>query len=283
MNDETHPADEDESREPPPAEMQDPEPKASDEAPVDEESPVTDEEEIELEDGLTLRLPPAQARKLRDGWLRQADYTRKTQELAERRKSFEADRQTVWSSTNEELEAFATLRTLEGQVEQLQQTNWAALQDPMQALKAHMHYQQVRDAASEARARYDSARKERLSSEQQNRARLVEEGRTILTRDIGWNDELKARLTDHALQRGLSRDDLADLEANPVAAMILKDAYEWAQHQTKTQAANRLTQAQQAKPAATVSARRAPPTGLDDRLSTDEWVRRRNDQVRKRG
>jgi hypothetical protein len=42
-----------------------------------------------------------------------------------------------------------------------------------------------------------------------------------------------------------------------------------------------LVAAQQVQPAASVKARGAPPAGLDDRLSPDEWVRRRNAQLRK--
>jgi hypothetical protein len=41
--------------------------------------------------------------------------------------------------------------------------------------------------------------------------------------------------------------------------------------------------AQQVQPAAVVKARGAPPAGLDDRLGADEWVKRRNAQLRKRG
>ena len=44
--------------------------------------------EVEI-DGKTYKLPP----ELKDGFLRQADYTRKTQELAEQRRRMEAERE----------------------------------------------------------------------------------------------------------------------------------------------------------------------------------------------
>ena len=255
---------------------------------LDADDAVEEDEEVDLGDDLKLTVPKSavqRLKELKDGALRQADYTRKTQELAETRRAFEAERQQVVQSTNEELEAFATLRSLHEQLAQFKSVDWNAWYDrnPAGASKAHIQYQLIRDAYAGAQVQLSNARNQRLSAEQQKTAQLVEQGRQVLSQEIGWNDEHKAKLTDHALQRGLSRDDLSDLEANPAAAKILHDAYQWHQHQQKTKAAQRHETAQKVQPAASVSARRAPPAGLDDRLDADEWVRRRNEQLRKRG
>lgn len=251
-----------------------------------------EDEEVDLDD-LKLKVPKDQAQKVREALLRQADYTRKTQELAEQRKAFETERQNVVQATNEELNAFAQASNLGQRLAAFQQINWNAWNQQAQTnfdydeqakiQAAWMEYQQVKDAHANAVGQLQNLQNQRVSTVQQETARRVEEGRQVLARDIGWNDELKAKLTDYALGQGLSRDDLADLEATPAAAKILRDAYEGHQARQKQQAANKHLQAQQAQPAATVSTRRAPPSGLDDRLSIDEWTKRREAQLAKKG
>src|SRR6476646_10025915 len=73
-----------------------------------------EEEEVELDD-LKLKVPKTAAEKLKalqEGNLRQADYTRKTQELAEQRKAFETERQTVQQASQAEIDALANVRAI---------------------------------------------------------------------------------------------------------------------------------------------------------------------------
>jgi hypothetical protein len=60
---------------------------ANDTALLDDQTDAPDEVEVEYE-GKTYCLPP----ELRDALLRQADYTRKTQEVAQARKALEAEK-----------------------------------------------------------------------------------------------------------------------------------------------------------------------------------------------
>jgi len=250
--------------------------------PIEAEPP--EDEEVELDADLKLKVPKDQAQKVREALLRQADYTRKTQELAEQRRAFEADRQNIQQATQEELGAFAQAAALGQQIAQYQKIDWAAWNDndPFEAQKAFMQFQQVKDAHQEAMNQLSHYQRQRVSRAQQESAQRIEQGRQQLEREIGWNDELKARLTDYALGMGLSREDLSDLEATPAAAKILRDAYEGHQARQKAQAAERHKTAQQVQPAATVRAKAAPVAGLDDRLGAEEWIRRRDAQVRKR-
>lgn len=244
------------------------------------------DEEIELEDGLKLKVPGSQAQKVREALLRQADYTRKTQELAERRKAFEAEQQQLGQATEAELNSYAVAQYAAAQIQQYRNVDWDAWNDhdPVAAQKAFMQYQRLKDTHSQALAQLQHLRGQRLSHAQQETARRIEEGRATLASDIpGWNDDLKARLIGFAAEHGFSRDELSDLEADPRVARVLHAAFEGSQASRKTQAANRHLQAQQVRPAATVGAKANPPRGLDDRLSPDEWVKRRNEQLRKRG
>src|SRR6478735_5451895 len=78
-----------------------------------------EDEEVELDD-LKLKVPKDQAQKVREAMLRQADYTRKTQEVAEERKALQAERQSMHQIGQAEFQAAAQLQNLDGQLAQYQ-------------------------------------------------------------------------------------------------------------------------------------------------------------------
>ncbi len=189
--------------------------------PIDEPE---EDEEFELDDDLKLTVPKTAAQKLRElkeGNLRQADYTRKTQELADQRKAFDTERQTIGDATQQELTLFAQASTLGQRLAAYQQVDWNAwnakaqadydLDEQAKISSAWMDYQQLKDRHGNAVGQLRQMETERRSKTQQETAKRIEEGRVELARDIGWNDDKKAKLTDYALAKGLSRDDLADL------------------------------------------------------------------------
>jgi hypothetical protein len=63
---------------------------------------------------------------------------------------------------------------------------------------------------------------------------------------------------------------------------LLHAAFQWHQHSENEKKAKTIQKQQEVTPAASVGKGKASPTGLDDRLSTDEWLKRRQAQVRKR-
>ena len=123
----------------------------SDEQPTDEQvsdnvddiEAVDDDEEIDYE-GEKYRVPP----KLKDAFLRMADYTQKTQEVAETRKAIEGERAAFEQERNlaaqsyqrqqANLQAYASLSALDGKLEQFGSVNWQQWsdQDPVEAQKA---------------------------------------------------------------------------------------------------------------------------------------------------
>jgi hypothetical protein len=247
--------------------------------PIDPEP--DDSEEVEHE-GQKYKVPKA----LKPLLLMQADYTRKTQDLAEQRRVFETERQQVGQATHDELNAFAQATSIQQQLAAFQRVDWNAWNDqyPFEAQKAFMQFQQLKDAHQGALGQLQFARQQRLSMAQQETARRIEQGRQQLATEIsGWNDDLKAKLIGFAAEYGFSRDELDDLESDPRVAKVLHAAFQGRDATRKTQQAQRHLAAQQAQPAATVKAHKAPPTGLDDRLSAGEWLKRRNAQLQKRG
>ena len=237
-------------------------------------------EEIEHE-GRKYLVPKA----LKPLLLMQADYTRKTQEVAEQRRAVLAERQALHQTSQAELDAYAHATTLGQQLAHYQQVDWRAWHDsdPFAAAAATSEYNMLRDQHSQALSRLAQLHGQRTFLAQQDTARRMEQGRAALAKEIpGWSEDLKARLIGFAAGYGFSRDELDDLESDPRVAKVLHAAFAGSQSaETRRKVQNALA-AQQVQPAASVKARGAPPAGLDDRLSADEWMRRRNAQTRRR-
>ena len=247
------------------------------EAETDEED---DSEEVEYE-GEKYRVP----RNLKDALLRQSDYTKKTQEIAEQRKELEGALERVDKASREETQALAKVAGIDTQIAQIEQYDldaWAQ-QDPQGAQNARLRLIELRQMRGDAVSEYDNAREQTRSVAQQEAARRAEEGKKVLAQKIpGWGkDKADAILAFGQEAYGASREQLEAIE-DPWMVIALHDAMEG--RKLSKQAATRKTiEAKQAiKPAAKVQGKGAVGhKGLSDKLSAEEWVRRRNAQVAK--
>jgi hypothetical protein len=267
---------------------------AEDEQPFEEDSPIDpgEDEEVELDEGLKLKVPSDQAQRVREGWLRHADYTRKTQALSDERRTLAAEREAVQQAAQQEYSAYAQASSLGTQIEQMDQKaagfgGWAAWAgtDPLaanQALQARTGLEQARQLSL---GQLQQLTEQRISDAQQETARRIEQARAILEQDGdigGWDASKAAAMLDGGVREyGFDRSEIEEL-SDARMVKVLHDGLKWRAHLEAQQQAQRHVRAQQARPAATVGPRSAPPHGLDDRLGTEEWVRRRNAQVRKR-
>lgn len=248
--------------------------------PVEPEPPEDDSEEIEHE-GQKYKVPKA----IKPLLMFNADYTRKTQEVAELRKAVEAERQTLHQASQAEIGALAQVTALDQQIAQFQNVDWDAWEetDPFAAAKGARQLQQLRDARGQAAGQYVGLQRQRTETEQRETATRLQEASAVLSRDIkDWSPELGAKLKDFGVkQYGFTAAELDEF-SDPRMVKVLHAAFEGHQASTKTQAAQKHLAAQTAQPAAKIGKGSTPPTGLDDRLSAEEWTRRRNAQVRKR-
>jgi Asp-tRNA(Asn)/Glu-tRNA(Gln) amidotransferase A subunit family amidase len=245
-----------------------------------ESEPVDDDSEEVERDGVKYKVPKALTKEL----MMHADYTRKTQEVAEQRKALEAERQTIHQASNDEINARARIVAIDERLAAYSKVDWAAWNDtdPFEAQKGFMEFQQLKDARGQAVGIAGQLAQQRTLAAQQETAKRIEEGRAVLQRDIsGWNDELAAALLDTGIkQYGFDRGEIESFE-DPRMVKVLHDAHQFHILKAKQQKAQKHVQAQQVTPAAKASGA-TPKQGLDDRLSIEEWQRRRNEQVRKR-
>lgn len=196
-----------------------------------------EDEDFEVEEDLKIRVPKSVAEKLRLAALRQSDYTKKTQEVAEIRKATIAEREQLQQATGNELLAFAQAQNIGQQLQAYSQINWQAEmmaananfdEDAKANIQAQfMQYQQLKDAHGQALGTLHNLRTQRLSVAQQETAKRTEEGRQVLVKEIpGWNDDHKAKLIGFAAEYGFTADELSDIEADPRQAKILQAAFD---------------------------------------------------------
>jgi hypothetical protein len=217
-----------------------------------------------------------------------SDYTRKSQEVAERAKALAAEQEVVQklgTLRTEALSAYAQGLQLRSEIEQLQKVDLSALwqSNPDQARRVsdtlsqkQADFQRSVSVVSEHEARA-------AAEEQQHVARLAEDGRQKVARAVKGFDE--ARLIEYATKQGVPEEAARTWPLNPPAAVMAWKAMMYDQLQAKA--------APTAKPAAPPAAPVKPIAGKsapantdawmnDPNISGDEWARRRNAQLARR-
>lgn len=251
--------------------------------PIEDQAETEEEEFEEIErDGKKAKVPAW----LKPELMMQADYTRKTQELAEVRKAVEAERTAFQQASQQEITAQGNLVAIDSQLAQYSKVDWNAFHDsdPFEAQKAFTQYQLLRDARTQTETHLGRLQQERTVNEQRAAAKRLEEGAAEIAKAIPeWSPTHAAKLVEAGQKHfGFSKGDLDGID-DPKLVIALNAAVKWFEHEAQTKKAKSIVKAQEVTPAAKVGRSSAPPTGLDDRLSNDEWQRRREAQLRKRG
>jgi hypothetical protein len=233
--------------------------------------------EVEHE-GQTYEVPKA----LKGAFLRQADYTRKTQELAEHRRALEAERAQVAQLAEAHANAGhdrVQLAALDHQLASFHGVDWKAYgqQDPQGAQALYRKFQglaQARDQLAGAVAQHEHGRK--LQAAREAAQAMAETGRTLAKEIDGWSPELAGKLTDYARGHGVTLEELQNA-SDPRIWKILHKAYVADQAGQRDAAARTPA----VRPAISVAGAAAGGGGVRDELGTKEWMARRNDQLRK--
>lgn len=266
--------------------------------------PAEDDDTEEVEhDGGKYKVPKA----LKDAFLRQADYTQKTQALADSRKALDTDR-TAWQSQKAaEVETVQALREEIGKVETVKarlaafaEIDWAdAYQEAAGAenpaiefakvVKAEAAYKALQVQAGDAeKALAEKIDTHLKSQDEAHTQRIQEVGRVLSEKIPDFGREKAAALMEFAAQEGVSVEEMQAVDdprtwllLNRAHALQTENAALKAQLAAKT-TVDRHAKAQETTPAASVRGGAAPQTGPTDRQGTDAWMERRNAQLAKR-
>ena len=217
-----------------PEEKPEPEPEAKPED-SKEQPEVKAEEKVEPEipeaveieyEGKKHKVSP----ELKEAFLRQQDYTKKTQEAAEVRKSYESALQQanqVLELQKSQYTHLGKLASLDEQIAQYEKVDWNTLtaQDATRAQQLFIAFQQAKDAKAKTLQELNGLQAQQTEASQKAMAAKVEEGRKALERDIkGWNVELGRKiLTSTSEAYGAPAEMLASI-SEPWAVRALHDA-----------------------------------------------------------
>lgn len=250
--------------------------------PIEQVEADPDEIEDEL-DGIKVKGKKDLVEKLKAERLMHADYTRKTQEAAEIRRAAEAERTQYAQANAEQVRAMATLVSMDHQLQQMQQIDFQALnqQDPVKAQELFFQMQQLKDNRQQFAGQLQQMEQQRTFEAQRLVAKQIEEGDAVLKRDIpGWGPEVGRKVFDFATKElGADPGALSNL-TDPVLAKALYYAMVGKQALAKQKEGARSTP-DPIKPVSKVSGNNAGASKDMNRLSVDEWMRARNDQLRK--
>lgn len=247
-----------------------------------EAAPTDDTEEIEYE-GNRYKVP----KPLAKGVMLQADYTKKTQEVAEIRRAAEAEKARIveeQKAFQEDRQEHVQAYALWQQLEQFKNVNWQQLdsEDPLQAQQLFRQYTMLRDAHRDIVGKLQSKQMQRKSVAEAEQAKLRDQTRATLAKEIpNWSPKAEQELTEYALKHGYKAEEVkAALDSDARPFKFLHKALLWDQHVERTRKA--ATQPPSAEPVKAVGTNRSVPQGLHDKLSIDEWVRRRSAEVKRR-
>lgn len=238
------------------------------------------DDEIE---GVKLRGKKEALERIKAERLMQADYTRKTQEVAEQRRTFEAQQQQL----REHAQNFQThqrevaqLVNVDERLAQFSQVNWQALtdQDPHQALKLHTEFTQLQAHRGQLVNALTQRQQEAKAQAQRETAKQLSEAQAVVQREIkGWSPELANKLVDYGKSQGFPMEVLKNV-TKPEFVKTLHKAYLFDQLQAK----RAKEQAKPADPVTRVSGVSAPVTKDPGRMSDAEFAAWRRRQIAQR-
>lgn len=200
------------------------------------QQPEPDEVEEELE-GVKLKGRKEALEKIKAERLMQADYTRKTQEVADQRKSFESERE-QFTREREATQQFEQEKfqfwSLQQRAQQLQQVNFAALRQTNPEMAESLRDELAKLSAvlpqmGQALAQKAEARKLETERERANRANQSEQ---IVMREVkDWGPEKFKAFVDAGGKAGLQPADVQRMLVEfPQVARFLDKALKFDQH-----------------------------------------------------
>lgn len=248
------------------------------EAEVAESDGLEPEEEFfELElDGEVHLLPAA----LKGAVLRQADYTRKTQELAEHRRALEAEREAFTREASESRRASrdrVRLAVLDEHLAEFEGVDWEAVaaEDPEGAERLWARFQALAEARGDlVRAVEEGDARNELRAARATADAMAKTGAQLRQEIEGWSPDVAAKLVDYAQAFGVTLEELAEA-ADPRLWKLLHKA--WKADQTSQGEA--ADQVHAVRPAVVLGGAGAGGGGVRDELGTKEWMRRRNERA----
>ena len=243
-----------------------PDAEASDGEPDEETEQELEEVTVE---GVTLNLPKDQAEALRKSTLRQADYSRKMNEVSAKEKQAQAAIDTaekLRQGAEKFADVLATVRMLDQQIKQYEGLDWQKLraEDPgnYAAYAADLQTLKLNKQQTEMQARGVAAEVEETNGKalQSKRAEMFD----ALAKQIpGWSNQKGQEITEYAIAQGMAFETLAKA-TDPALVVALEKARKFdALQKSKTEL---KAKAKEAPPVLKPGVRQAVKTPQEDAM-----------------
>lgn len=221
-----------------------------------------------------------------------ADATTKQQSAAAERKALEAERASLSQqaeATEAELDARAGLRDIAAKLKAFENWDYAEYEaamgvNPIEAQKAWNYKTHLLNQHAELKDKLGKAAHERTEKAQSDLTKRVQETLAEAPKIIpGFKPEVIGKLVDDFAIGELGIPEIAIKQNWSPKLLKLIHLAKLGSDLSKKAAARPAADPTPAPALTTVRPTNPPPpAGLSDRLSTDEWVRRRNEQLRKK-
>lgn len=252
-----------------------------------------DQSEDELEDyeldGKTHKVPKA----LKPHLMREADYTRSKQQLAEEKKALEAQREADKAATKLDQELLGDTLKLHGirerlaALQNLTPQQWAEVEtkNPQQASRLTRELTLLKTQHDTLEGEIRQKQHQALETQRAQTAKQAEESLARIAKKIpGWSDDLAGKLNQYATGNGFSLEELQDFIPRKNAdayVSTLHKAYLFDQLMAKMRAKAPAKGESAIVPPPKISSRRAPNSSTEP-LDTDPpevWLKKRNKQL----
>lgn len=234
--------------------------------------------EVEYE-GKIYQVPP----ELKNALLRQADYTRKTQELAALRKTLEAERaslQQYQQQLQQNFNDIIQLAQLDYQLAIFDNFNWAELaqKDPAQSQQVQMSYFKLKEQRDNLARLLEQRATLNTYQNQLALAQKLQEEEAKLAKSIpNWSPQTKTELREFAKTMGFSDEEISSVMDHRLVKLLY---YAKAGYNAMQKAKVGVSQTE-VKPTSTV--KQSPTqTKPPEKMSMEEFVKWREQQLKRR-
>lgn len=241
---------------------------------------VVDDQQEDVEyEGKQYRLP----KELKDAILRQSDYTRKTQEVAEQRRAHEEQTARFHQEQQQfaqrvqmqqaNIQAYANVAALDQQLQQYQQVNWQQLnaENPVEAQRLFIQQQQLKDQRGQLANQISQYERHTALQQQQEIAQRLEQGKQAIAREIkDWTPETQKALVDFGKKAGYSDAELSNIQDHR-AVLVLHKAMRYDQMMQKASQKPPVASAP-AAPVRTVGSGGSGSAKSPDQMNMNEWA-----------
>lgn len=199
-----------------------------------EEVEVSEEEEIqETSPSYTVKVDGEEFEvdldELRNGYQRQSDYTKKSQSVAEMRKAYEANLQSVQQERNQYQQVLANMENYQNlELKKYQELDWASLKedDPVEYMEKRIEFQDAKDKVNQVRQEQMAVQQKTQQEVYQNiQHKVQEEAELLATALPEYSDpssNLKNELRDFAINMGFSEQDVNGITDHKVVLVLHK-------------------------------------------------------------